>query len=297
MKFISNPEVYLVGRSEICMDGFNRFLEKEGLQWPTESLESLEKTKPNGSRIVELAGRLCYMSFGSKAGSKTHLGFIKNLLGVNPDGTFKPGPAHGSVLEHLQYNFIVVGAGRGFSHEQVRHRAGWAYSQLSTRYCDFEREEESGCWEPRFVLPPLLDKCSEKVKIEFKKSLENSHAAYCAMVNVVIEDIKNNEEFMKNLRGLDDRSINTMVRKAARGVVRDVLPIATESIMMMSANPRAIWNALNLRGSEHAEGAIRQVYVQIAKIMKRELPEIFSDVSIGTCWDGSEIVVLPREKL
>ena len=56
----------------------------------------------------------------------------------------------------------------------------------------------------------------------------------------------------------------------ARGAARDILPIATEAIMVMSANARAIWNCIVLRGNEHAEAVIRDIYVQVAKI-KEEL--------------------------
>ena len=43
---------------------------------------------------------------------------------------------HGSVLEHAAWNMIFTGVSRSLTHELVRHRAGWAYSQLSQRYVD-----------------------------------------------------------------------------------------------------------------------------------------------------------------
>ena len=150
MRILKTPRVYLILRPQIVEDGVNAFLKENGLQWPTPT----EGVK-DAERAVELAGRCCYMSFGAKAGSKTNYDYIQNLMGRNKDGFFKPGPAHGSVMEHPCWTFLVTGAGRGFTHEQVRHRVGWAYSQLSTRYCDFEREEEEGTWDPGFVIPPL----------------------------------------------------------------------------------------------------------------------------------------------
>ena len=52
--------------------------------------------------------------------------FIKNII--------KRG--HESVLEHANATFLLV-TDRGLSHEIVRHRIGVAYSQESSRYCNY----------------------------------------------------------------------------------------------------------------------------------------------------------------
>ena len=88
-----------------------------------------------------------------------------------------------------------------------------------------------------------------------------------------------------------------MLRKAARGAARDILPIATEAIMTMTANARALWNCIVLRGNEHAEAVIRAVYVQIAKIMEKEMPALYHGLTYQKCWDGTEVVTMPRDKL
>src|SRR5207247_4649044 len=56
----------------------------------------------------------------------TNREYIQNLVSMK----------HGSVLEHATWDFIITGVSRSFSHELVRHRAGWGYSQLSQRYLD-----------------------------------------------------------------------------------------------------------------------------------------------------------------
>ena len=55
---------------------------------------------------------------------------------------------HGSVLEHANYSVLVEGVSRSLTHELVRHRAGWAYSQLSQRYVDESVAD--------FVMPPAI---------------------------------------------------------------------------------------------------------------------------------------------
>lgn len=291
MRILKSPKVYLITRPQIVEEGINSFLQEQGLEWPTP----IEGVK-DAERLVEIAGRCCYMSFGNKAGSKTNAKYVKNLIGINEDGSWKSGPAHGSVCEHPCWSFLIVGAGRGFSHEQVRHRTGWAYSQLSTRYCDFEREEEEGTWEPGFCIPPLAQ-LTEETNSQFAEKLKQSQQAYCELLKFIEEDLKTNSKFLDTLSSYSENEKKRMLRKAARGAARDILPIATEAIMTMSANARAIWNCIVLRGNEHAEAVIRDVYVQIAKIMEKEMPSLFFGIKYESCWDGSEIVIMPRDKV
>lgn len=201
-----------------------------------------------------------------------------------------------SVVEHPCWTFLVVGAGRGFSHEQVRHRVGWAYSQLSTRYCDFEREEEEGTWDPGFVIPPLAQ-LSEHTTEAFQRHIEESQKAYQLLLGSIMADLEKDPGFQDRLAKLTPRERKRMLRKAARGAARDILPIATEAIMTMSANARSIWNTIYLRANEHAEAAIRSVYVQIAQIMEKEMPSLFHGLEYYKTWDGTLCVRLPREKL
>jgi len=291
MRICRKPKVYLIARPQIA-EGFSEFIKDQSLDWPTSA-----RGVTDSEMLVEMAGRCCYMSFGKKAGSKTNRRYLQNLLGRNDDGTFKPGPAHGSVCEHPTWSFLVVGAGRGFSHEQVRHRTGWAYSQLSTRYCDFERDEEDeGTWDPGFCIPPLAQ-LSFHTEGVMEKLLKESQKSYCVILEQVEEDLRNNDKFMGQLSTYSQHDQKRVLRKAARGAARDILPIATEAIMTMSANARAIWNCIALRASVHAEAVIRDVYVQMAKIMEKEMPSLFYGLEYIKCWDGSEAVKLPREKL
>ncbi len=294
MRVEKAPKVYLIGRTAIVEQGFNDFLKDMELKWPTPTLGVKD-----AERIVEMAGRVCYMSFGSKAASKTNLKYIQNLVGRNADGTFRIGPAHGAVLEHPVWNFLVVGAGRGFSHEQVRNRAGWAYSQLSTRYCDYEGEDDdrlNGDWTPGWCVPPLAQ-LSESTSDKFEKKMQDSLKAYTELLHDIMNDLINNQKFMNGLAAFDERTRSRMVRKAARGAARDILINATEAIMVMSANARALWNTIALRGNEHAEGVIREVYIQIAKIMEIEMPSLFNGLEYKECWDGSMQVIMPREHI
>jgi thymidylate synthase (FAD) len=95
------------------------FLEPDHLQvkWLGESTD--------GERLAEFAGRLCYMSQKNPANRATR-DYLENIK--------KQG--HGSVLEHANYSLLLEGVSRSLTHELVRHRAGFAYSQLSQRYVE-----------------------------------------------------------------------------------------------------------------------------------------------------------------
>jgi thymidylate synthase (FAD) len=301
MRILTKPKVYLVSRTVPDSKEIERFLSEQGLQWPTpnaldlgEVTEHLKATQHDPSvapneTLIELFGRCCYMSFGVKAGSKTNGAYLDNLLGFN-----RPGIAHGSVTEHINYGFLVVGVGRGFSHEQVRHRAGWGYSQLSTRYCDFEREEEEGTWDPGFIIPPLAQIDEGTAKF-MEESIITSRNNYVKALNMIKEDLSH--KFKDELEKMDERARRTFLQKAARGAARELLPICTEAIMGMTGNVRSIWNCIVMRASEAAEAEIRDVYVQIARLMEKELPHIFKGLVYKKAWDGTDYVVMPKDKV
>src|SRR5688572_31007369 len=123
MEILRSPRVTLIARPE--------FLEPAHLpvQWKGDSSD--------GEKIAEYAGRLCYMSQHNPAG-RTTTEYLRNIL--------KQG--HGSVFEHSTYVMLIEGISRSCSHELVRHRAGWGFSQLSQRYVD-----ES---HAAFVMPPAI---------------------------------------------------------------------------------------------------------------------------------------------
>src|ERR671913_2263177 len=146
MEILRQPRVTLIARPQ--------FLEPAHLpvQWRGESSD--------GERIAEFAGRLCYMSQHNPAGRST-AEYLENIL--------KQG--HGSVFEHSTYVVLIEGISRSCSHELIRHRAGWGYSQLSQRYVD-----ES---HAAFVMPPAIMGDSA-LEAEWTAQVESAQAAYLA---------------------------------------------------------------------------------------------------------------------
>ena len=241
MDILRTPRVTLIGRPQ--------FLEPEHLavQWKGASSD--------GERLAEFAGRLCYMSQHNPAG-RTTAEYLGNIL--------KQG--HGSVFEHAQYVLLVEGISRSCSHELVRHRAGFGYSQLSQRYVD-----ES---HAAFVMPPAIQG-DTALEAAWTRQVEAAQAAYVAAV----------EGLMAKYEWVTDRVHR---RKMAREAARSVLPNATEVKIVVSANVRAWRTMLELRLGEGAEQEIRRMAVACLRVLQAEAPALFGDFETYAAPDGAE---------
>ena len=262
-KLLVEPQVFLVGKSSVDRLELLKFLSSEGVtSWITDANDSI-------SMLSEIAGRVCYMSFGRPrpGGNEAYLERIIESL-------------HGSVLEHTVFNFIITGISRGLSHELVRHRVGVAISQLSTRYVD-----ES---DARFVVPPILVPPTKEgypsLHDIFIDHYRNSRELYEKMVHAITVELK---ERFPDQYGANDQDTKTALRKAARGAARAVLPIGLETKMFFSANCRAIRHILEMRMNSAAETEIRIVAGMIFDIVRKEAPAIFADYSKTCLPDGT----------
>ena len=256
MEIIHEPRVYLVGRQDVDRSEVDRFLEDYGMSWETD-------TEIGGEQLVEAGGRLCYLSYGK--GRKTNAEYIGNIIGQK----------HGSVLEHAVWNFIIAGVSRSFTHELIRHRAGWGYSQLSQRYVD---ESSASYVEPEIIAE------DEHLHTLWLRSIESSHQAYLDLV----------EGLMARMADMEDK---TQRRKLARQAARSVLPNATETMIFVTANARALRHFIELRGSEHADVEIRKVAVAMLEILQAESPSLFGDYRLVPLTDGSLVTQTDHPKV
>ena len=154
MNIVREPRVYLVGRQVVDGTVLEGFLADHQMTWSTD-------TEVGAEKLCEAAGRVCYMSFGK--GRKSNAQYLANILES----------AHGSVLEHAVWNFVITGVSRSFTHELVRHRAGFGYSQLSQRYVDETTAD--------FVEPDCIAEDPELHRV-WLEAIQQSHAAYCRLV-------------------------------------------------------------------------------------------------------------------
>ena len=257
IRIFREPVVYVVGRQTIADEELDRFLHDHGVSWESD-------TEVAGEYLIETAGRVCYMSF-AKPRPGGNRAYVDHLLQVG----------HGSVLEHAAWNFIFCGVSRSLTHELVRHRAGWGYSQLSQRYVDESVAE--------YVEPDVIANDPELHAL-WLETVEKTHAAYVQLA----------EKLQAKLLEEPDR---TLRRKLARQAARSVLPNATETKIFATANARALRHFIEMRGSRHAETEIRKLAVQVLRIMQKEAPNLFGDYELLPLPDGTFEATTPNRKV
>ena len=218
----------------------------------------------DGERLAEFAGRLCYMSQHNPASRSTR-DYLENIK--------KQG--HGSVLEHAGYSLLLEGISRSLTHELVRHRAGFAYSQLSQRYVD----ESEAC----FVVPPAIAG-DEALEGAWRAQIDAAQSAYVALVSQLMERY-----------GWVAHTVHR--RKMAREAARGVLPNSTETKIVVTGNARAWRTMLELRSSEGAELEIRRLAVAVLRVLQQEAPGFFSDFEIYVADDRREAARISYHKV
>ena len=257
IRVLREPTVYLMGRQETNAAEVDRFLADHGVAWHTD-------TEVAGEALVEVAGRVCYMSFAKPRPGGNHA-YIGHILEVG----------HGSVLEHAVWNFLFTGISRTLTHELIRHRAGFGYSQLSQRYVDESLAE--------YVEPDCIAADPELHKT-WLDAVAHSHEAYMKLTEKLQETFK-------------DEPDRTLRRKLARQAARSVLPNATETKIFVTANARALRHFIELRGSRHAEPEIRKLAIGVLRLMQTEAPSLFGDYALVPLADGTFEAATPHRKV
>ncbi len=247
-------KIYLIGRSHMDFDNLNRFLLEHDITWKRTDGAA------QGEEMVEVAGRVCYMSFDHNQ-KQSNEGFIRHLI--------KKG--HENVLEHVTWTFLLIGVSRALTHQIVRHRVGFAFSQLSQQYYDQTDAE--------FLKPPILE------------NFPNASSAWDELVEVAKKSYK---DILRELAGLENLVKNGIskkeIRRLIRSAARSVLPNSTETKIVMTANARAIRHLLAVRGSIPGDEEMRTVCGELLTILKAEAPALFMDFELRSLADGSPII-------
>lgn len=145
---------------------------------------------------------------------------------------------HLSVFEHAYATFYIRGISRSCSHQLVRHRLA-SFCQESQRYCKLDPDAND--W---FVTPPDIWEDDWK------------YTAYESMMH----------QYMDNYMA----ALDTMGCKPEDA--RYLLPEATKTNIVMSANCREIFHILDMRQSHRAQWEIRYLAEELERKLV-ELPE------------------------
>jgi thymidylate synthase (FAD) len=131
---------------------------------------------------------------------------------------------HGSTIEHIVFTFAISGVTRTLSHQLVRHRAGVAFDQQSQRYLNYKR--------PSYMVPGSLTDAPPELRDRFTAEMDDSLAFYGEMLAAGIP-------------GED---------------ARFVMPNATRTNLIMTANLRALIHMSGLRLCTMAQWEIRRLF-------------------------------------
>ena len=137
---------------------------------------------------------------------------------------------HLSVLEHAYATFKISGISRACSHQLVRHRL-CSFTQQSQRYVDESNFE--------YVEPDSIRKNSDAHEL-FCNFMQNSKQVYAKLIELGIE----------------------------KEDARYVLPNATQTQIVITANFREWRHIIELRGDINSQWEIRRVVIEILKIFE-----------------------------
>ncbi len=307
MAKLVTPKVFLVGFTQAHAPGMLNYLKYTGQEeflddWNRALMAGIS----TGEALCSLYAKLCYKSLG--LGKNDNVGKVRDI-GANIAATHDSG--HGSVFEHCNLNFIVTDCSRVYTHEQVRHRQGWAYSQTSGRFCRGDSID--------VILDPITGPINKEMEI-FVTALEREYAAWC------------NRMGLNGLRGLYDAmskettpgkwsrpSLEVLIQEAIRlgmkekkikpgeyvtdensflgvaewehtfdrkkkitSALRRVLPNGQSNEIGMTVNVRALRHTVQLRTGAGAEWEIRHIYAQIYDLVRDRFPTIFHGAKTRT---------------
>lgn len=270
--YLVKPGVVLLARPNVRPAGISGFLAgfDESLHF-TEYLDDPTQL-PDGAQLCKIAGQVCYMSFGRGRTFNAQADRYFNNLKSS---------GHGSVFEHANYSFLLYGISRSVTHELVRHRPGFGFSQLSQRYVSGRML--------RFVERPEYQD-DEELHAQFLERIERAAGEYKAMSNRLLEMQQAGTKILS-------AEARTDLRKKVQQVARSVLPNETEAPMVVTGNARAWRHVMEMRASAHAEVEIRELAVRIFLCLYLTDPVLFSDYTVEQIFDGTYIVKTEFEKV
>jgi thymidylate synthase (FAD) len=245
------PSLRIIARPSLDISAVTEFLSEHATEWR----RSADATP--SEELIEFAGRVCYMSFGGRQSPRSNSEYIYNLTDQG----------HFSVLEHASWSFILSGVSRSFSHQLVRHRIGFSFSQLSQQYVD---QRDIG-----FVEPFDAERYPDAARL-WRRAVESLRTEYQRLQQLLSDDTR-----------MGDMESRKEWARFVRSAARSLLPNATETRIVFTANARALRHFLAVRGATEGDPEMRKVAVLLLRLMQPEAPSLFSEFHIETVSDGS----------
>lgn len=263
------PRTYLVGFSQIYMPGLEEYLRDTD---QTEFLETLNQARAehisDGAALCSFYAKLCYKSLVE--GKNANVTKIRNIM-QNFESIINS--KHGAVTEHFQINFITANCSRIYTHEQVRHRVGTAYSQTSGRYVALGVDQNENPVDINMVVDPILAPVEDILRDG---------------VNYLMGKIR------EARRVLDIKNKSFERKKKLTSALRRFAPDGQANEMGWSLNLRSARHIIEQRSSRHAEWEIRIIVNQAAEIIQTMWPELLYGGKkewVENAWEWSNLRV------
>lgn len=252
MVIFTEPIVFLLARPKLDKNGIQEFIKESGNIFNKSKTDKIS----DGDAISELGGRVCYCSFKSYlcSGGK----FLKRAILNN----------HGSIFEHANYTFGVARCSRGYTHQMVRHRAGFAYSQESTHYIKYSKATMRACVDKYAIRDGGLRRWENGIS-----SILDNYEILCSSIGS-----KNTQHF-------------------TTGAARQLLPQAIESKLIFTANIRALRHFIEERCNRNNTLEIRLIAKKIFQIMVKEAPWSMYGIQLFTDVDNEKSIKSQNKKI
>jgi thymidylate synthase (FAD) len=231
--------------------------------------DALDNPLPPGTELAKFAGQLCYLSLGEQrtknAQAQQYIDHIK-------------ASGHGSVLEHVSATVLLWGVSRALTHELVRHRVGFGFSQVSQRYIAGRHL--------RFVETPAYQQSAEL------------HNLFADWIDASAEQYQIRESVLLNTMGIGYDTATTEQRKAVRQEARRCLPNETEAPIVVTANVRSWRHFIEQRCSPFADAEICRCAYAVYQALSPLEPMLWSDYTPGPVRpDGLPTLTTPYRKV
>lgn len=223
----------------------------------------------DGAQLAKFAGQLCYLSFGPRRSKNAQAS--EYLRHVKESG-------HGSVLEHVSYSVLLWGVSRAFTHELVRHRAGFGFSQVSQRYVAGKHL--------RFV---------ETLATQHEIDL---HDCFESWIDASSQQYLRREMLLLRKAQIEYKTATTDQRKAVRQEARRCLPNETEAPVLVTGNLRAWRHMIEQRANRFADAEICRASMLCFEKLREHEPMLWEDYTVETMRDdGLPTVSTPYRKV
>ncbi len=277
------PRAFRVGYTQVDSEGLLAYLEYTKQMDFLESLNQAEAAGVSPAEcLISFYAKLCYKSL--TMGKNSNLTRVRdipdNILGIIDT-------AHGSVFEHVGVNFVVTDCSRIYTHEQVRHRQGTAYSQTSGRFCRLDQidlvfdpilEPARDLWEQHLGATEDLIYLTE-CKLGMRKPPESPAQPIDMRAYVSLRHT--DPGAAERAKWVPDNDTHDFPkRKAMTSAIRRIAPNGQANEIGMTLNIRALRHTILIRTQRFAEWEIRVVYAEIYELVKEKFPLLFSDAKV-----------------